>query len=74
LKRWRLPFACARTYIAGMDREYWTKALRQAETELEAARSRTEVTAAAKKLQHAKAELKALEEVPTRPAKRGRAT
>jgi hypothetical protein len=32
------------------DREYWTEKLRQAEAELEAARTRTEVNAAAKKL------------------------
>ena len=37
-----------------MDREYWTKQLREAEAELEAATKRTEVDAAAKKLQRAK--------------------
>jgi hypothetical protein len=56
-----------------MDRGYWRNALREAEAELEAAKTLTAVKAAAKKLQHAKAELKALGEVPTRPAKRGRA-
>jgi hypothetical protein len=40
-------------YIPGMDREYWTKALREAERELEAATTRTAVNAAAKKLQRA---------------------
>jgi hypothetical protein len=50
-----------------MDRACWTKKLREAEAELEAARTRTAVNAAAKKLQHAKAELKALK--PTAPAK-----
>jgi hypothetical protein len=38
------------------DREYWTKKLREAEAELEAARKPSEVRAAAKKLQRAKAE------------------
>ena len=51
-----------------MDRDYWTKALREAERKLEAATTRTAVNTAAKKLQRAKAELKALEDVP---AKRG---
>jgi hypothetical protein len=41
--------------------KYWTKALREAEAELEAARTRTAVNTAAKKLQRAKAELRALE-------------
>ena len=41
-----------------MDRAYWQKALRKAEAELEAAKTLTAVKAAAKKLQHAKAELK----------------
>ena len=47
-----------------MDREYWTKQLREAEAELEAATKRTDVDAAARKLQRAKAELKALEGKP----------
>jgi hypothetical protein len=56
------------------DREYWTKELRDPEAELEAATRRSEVDAAAKRLQRAKAELKALE--AAEPAKRpkGRAT
>jgi hypothetical protein len=43
-------------------REYWTKELREAEAELEAAKKRIEVNAAAAKLQRAKAELKRLVE------------
>jgi polyhydroxyalkanoate synthesis regulator phasin len=43
------------------DREYWQKKLREAEQELEAATRRSDVDAAAKKLQRAKAELKRLE-------------
>jgi membrane protein involved in colicin uptake len=43
-----------------MDRDYWTKQLREAEAALEAARRPTEVQAAAENLQHARAELKAL--------------
>jgi hypothetical protein len=56
--------------IPSMDREYWTKALREAERELEAAITRTAVNAAAKKLQRAKAELKALGAEPTKRPKR----
>jgi hypothetical protein len=44
--------------------------LREAEAELEAARKRSDVDAAAKKLQRAKAELNALESEPGKPAKR----
>jgi hypothetical protein len=54
---------------------YWTKTLRQAEAELEVATTRSAVNAAAKKLQRAKAELKALDseaaERPKRRASRG---
>jgi hypothetical protein len=57
-----------------MDRAYWTKALQEAEAELEAAKTLTAVKAAAKKLQRAKAERKALEDEPAKPAKRHRAT
>jgi hypothetical protein len=53
-----------------MDREYWTKRLREAEAELAAARKRSDVNAAAKKLQRAKAKLKALEDVPAERPKR----
>jgi hypothetical protein len=41
-----------------MDREYWTKALSEAERELEAATGRSGLNAAAKKLMRAKQELK----------------
>jgi hypothetical protein len=61
-----------------MDRAYWTKAIREAEQELEAATTLTAVNAAAKKLQRAKAELKALEvesiERPKRRPSRGGAS
>jgi hypothetical protein len=43
------------------DREYWTRKLQEAERELEAATTRSDVNAAAKRLQRAKAELKRLE-------------
>jgi hypothetical protein len=56
-------------------REFWTRQLREAEAELAAAKRRTELNAAAKKLQLAKAELKRLEEEtadrPKRRASRG---
>jgi hypothetical protein len=44
-----------------MDRDYWTKQLREAERELDAATSLTAVKAAAKKVRRTKAELKELE-------------
>jgi hypothetical protein len=44
-----------------LDREYWTKKLREAEAELEAAKKPSDVKAAASRLQRAKAELKELE-------------
>src|ERR687891_960657 len=69
----RLRRACRST-----DRDYWTKALREAERELEAATTRSAVNTAAKKLPRAKAELKALEDVlaerPKRESTRGRGT
>jgi hypothetical protein len=37
-----------------MDRDYWTKELREAERELEAATRRSDINAAAKRLQRAK--------------------
>ena len=43
------------------DREYWIKALKAAESELDAAKKRTEVDAAAARLMRAKQELKRLE-------------
>jgi hypothetical protein len=45
-----------------MDREYWTKKLREAEAELEAARKASEVKAPSAWLQRAKTELKALDQ------------
>jgi hypothetical protein len=58
LNRGRLRFAPARAYIAAMDREYWMKALEEAGRELDAAITRIDVNAAAKKLRRAKTELK----------------
>jgi hypothetical protein len=43
------------------DLEYWSRKLAEAEADLEAARKRSDVNAAAAKLQRAKAELKELE-------------
>ena len=63
--------------MGGMDDlTYWTEKLRQAEQELDAARTRTEVNEAASRYQRAKAELKALEQLgkaAKRPAARNRA-
>jgi hypothetical protein len=74
LSRGRLRFARGRSYIPGMqDLEYWTRKLREAEAELEAARERSDVNAAAAKLQRAKAELKALGAAPEAKARRRRA-
>jgi hypothetical protein len=71
LNRTRLLFARARAYIGGMDDlTYWTEKLRQAEQELDAARTRTEVNEAAKRLHRAKAELKRLEIERTDRSKR----
>ena len=51
-----------------MDRAYWQRKLEEAEHELEEARTRTTINAAAKKLQQAKAELRRLEaELADRP-------
>ena len=56
-----------------MDRRYWQRKLQVAEAELDAARTRTQVNEAAKKLQYAKARLGALEpeEKPQRKPTRG---
>jgi hypothetical protein len=67
--------ACART-IAGVDEvQFWTRKLREAEAELDAAKTRTALHAAAKKLQRARAALKALQaeaaEKPKRRSSRG---
>jgi hypothetical protein len=51
--------------IAAMDaREYWTRQLREAQAELVAARRRTELNAAAKRLTVARRELRLLEQAP----------
>jgi hypothetical protein len=59
-----------------MNRAYWTKQLEEAKRELDAARTRTTLNAAARKLQQARAELKRLdaEEQPKRRPSRGRAS
>ena len=54
------------------DLTYWTEKLRQAEQELDAAGTRTAVNPAAKKLQYAKAQLTALEDMPAGAAKPSR--
>jgi hypothetical protein len=78
LNRQRLRFARAPAYIGGMDDlTYWTRKLREAEQELDAARTRTAVNAAASKLQRAKSALKRMQAEqaqPKRPADRGRAS
>ena len=51
------------------NRAYWQKQLREAEAELDVAKKLTDVNAAAKKLERAKAELKALEDAPPKPAR-----
>jgi hypothetical protein len=56
----RLPRA-APTF-ARMDREYWQKALSEAERELETATTRSGLNAAAKKLMRARQQLKLLEQ------------
>jgi hypothetical protein len=53
-----------------MDRAHWTKALREAEAELEAAKALSAVNAAAKKVMHAEAELKQLEAEAAQQPKR----
>ena len=58
----RIRFARTPAYIGGMDDlTYWTRKLQEAEAELDAARTRTQVNEAAKKLHYAKAQLKRLE-------------
>jgi hypothetical protein len=56
-----LGSGCWHLAVRARDRDYWQKKLREAEAELEAARKRTEVDAAAARLQRAKAALKRLE-------------
>ena len=55
-----------------MDRAFWTQMLCEAEDELDSARTRTEVNAAAKKVQKAKAELRELENEPPAPLRADR--
>jgi hypothetical protein len=56
--------------FGGMDDlTYWTEKLRQAEQELDAARTRTALDGAASRYQRAKAELRALEK-SAKPTKR----
>jgi hypothetical protein len=50
------------------DLEYWTKVLKEAERELDAATRLSDVNAVAKRLQRAKAELKRLEAAGPSPA------
>ena len=53
-----------------MNAAYWTEKLRQAEQEIDAAKRRSDVDAAAGKLQYAKAQLRALEEAAKKPKRR----
>jgi hypothetical protein len=55
------------------DLTYWTKRLQEAEAELDAATRRTDVNAAAKRVQMAKAELRRLEQKAKPPAARRKA-
>jgi hypothetical protein len=70
LNRDGLRFAPTRAYMLGMDRIYWQRKLQEAEAELDAATRRSDVDAAARKLQYAKARLKALEAETVKPPKR----
>jgi hypothetical protein len=54
------------------DYSYWQTAVREAEAELDAARTRSEIAAAARKLERAKAELKRLEGQAAKPRSRQR--
>jgi hypothetical protein len=73
LNRARLRFARARSYIPGMsDRARLETAVRDAEAELDAAKTLTAVRAAAKRLQRAKAELREAEAESKPPARRRR--
>jgi hypothetical protein len=55
------------------DLAYWITKLRDAEAELESARTRTAINAAAKRVMRAKAELKRLEaDRPKRPSRGSR--
>jgi hypothetical protein len=56
------------------DREYWRRKLEDAERELDAAKGRTALNTAAKRMQQARAELRRLDEAekPKRCSTRGR--
>ena len=70
LNRRGLRFARPRAYIRVMDRDFWTKKLREAQAELDAARKRTEVIEAASKVMRAKEALKRLETERAEPKRR----
>jgi hypothetical protein len=53
-----------------MDRVYWQRKLQEAEAELDAARTRSQVDEAASRYQRAKAELRALEQSAKKPKRR----
>jgi hypothetical protein len=73
LNRGHLRFARAGMYNAAMDEvQFWTRKLREAEAELDEAKTRTALDAAAAKLQRAKAELKRLEAEQAEKPKRRR--
>lgn len=61
-------------HAARDDREYWTRKRDEAERDLETARGRTAINAAAKRLQQARAELRRLDEAekPKRRPSRAR--
>jgi hypothetical protein len=52
------------------DLTYWAEKLRQAEADLDAARTRSAVDEAASRYQRAKAELKAREQAAKKPSRR----
>ena len=65
LNRGLLRFAVRRfLHSRQTNREYWTRKLREAERELEAATTSTAINGAMKRLMLAKAELKRLEQKP----------
>ena len=71
LNRRGLRFARPRPTFGGMDDlTYWTKKLREAQAELDAARKRTEVNEAASKVMRAKEALKRLDAERAEPKRR----
>jgi hypothetical protein len=71
LNRAGIRFARACPYIGGMDDlAYWTEKLREAEQELDAARTRTALDEAARRFQRAEAELKRLQAEKAEPKRR----